>query len=152
MFSPKMILEGLGIVGFAAQNGPDGRWHLDREGPFDVLTGFNDDGSVAKRIHIYNCDYLVRKIEYFDGPGEPAVIMELDKYKEIAQGFSVPRLIRITRQDQTGTRDSVRITLGSVKTMRFTDKLRSRLFVRPEPHGFKHVYKVVGGQVIEQPQ
>jgi len=41
--------------------------------------------------------------------------------------------------------------LTSVKSMAFTNRLREHLFRLPEAKGFKHRYRVIGGNIIEEP-
>ena len=147
MISPRLVLEALGV----AAVGDEGKWLLSNEGAFDVLTK-QEGGVETKKIYINNCDYLVRKIEYFDDDGRATVVTELDKYKKISKDFSVPSVIKIINRTDSNKEDSVQITLSSVKPANFTDKQRKRLFIRPEPQGFKHIYKIVDGNVIEQPQ
>ncbi|MGA1980119.1 MAG: hypothetical protein ABSG99_06100, partial [Sedimentisphaerales bacterium] len=101
---------------------------------------------------ISTCDYLVRKIEYFGDDGKASIVMELDKYKEISKNFFVPGVVKIVNRAGSNKGDSVQITLGFVKPANFTDKQRGRLFVRPQPQGFKNIYKIVDGNVIEQPK
>lgn len=146
MISPRLVLEALG----AAAVGDEEGWSLSNEGAFDVLTK-QEGGIETKKIYINNCDYLVRRIEYYDG-GRVAVIVELDKYKEISKNFFVPRIVKIVNRAGGSKGDSVQITLGSVKPVKFTDKQRERLFVRPQEQGFKQIYKIVDGKIIEQPK
>jgi hypothetical protein len=145
MISPRLVLEALGV----AAVGDGENWSLSNEGAFDILTKQEGITETAK-IYINNCDYLVRKIEYFNGDGQAAIVMELDKYKEISKNFFVPGVVKIVNRAGRNKGDSVQITLSSVKPMDFTDKQRGRLFVRPQPQGFRHIYKIVDGNVIEQ--
>ena len=167
MISPRLVLEALGISAFANASvfakatpdttadkpavGDEGKWSLSNEGAFDVLTK-QEGGAKTRKIYINNCDYLVRRVEYFDDDGRATVVTELDRYKELIKGFFVPTFIKIINRTDSNKEDSVQITLSSVKPANFTDKQRKRLFIRPEPQGFKHIYKIVDGNVIEQPQ
>jgi hypothetical protein len=157
MISPKLVLEALGASAFdnATADKPAVRdeegWSLSNEGAFDVLTK-REGGIETKKIYINTCDYLVRKIEYLGGDDRAAIVMELDKYKEISKNFFVPGVVRIVNRADGSKRDSVQITLSSVKSVNFTDKQRGRLFVRPQPQGFKHIYKIVDGNVVELPK
>jgi hypothetical protein len=144
MISPRLVLEALGVVVVEGEE----NWSLSNEGAFDILT--KQEGDKIRKIYINNCDYLVRKIEYFNGDGQAAIVMELDKYKEISKNFFVPGVVKIVNRAGRNKGDSVQITLSSVKPMDFTDKQRGRLFVRPQPQGFRHIYKIVDGNVIEQ--
>jgi hypothetical protein len=147
MISPRLVLEALGI----AAVGDIENWSLSKEGAFDVLTK-QEGGAKTRKIYINTCDYLVRRVEYFDDDGRATVVTELDKYKELIKGFFVPTFIKIINRTDSNKGDSVQITLSSVKPANFTDKQRRRLFIRPQAQGFKHVYKIVDGNIIEQPQ
>jgi len=149
IISPKTLLEAFGI----AQIGGEQNWSLSNESAFDVLTKRNEQGIMVKKIYVLNSrDYPVRKIEYFDTNGQVAVVTELDKYKKVNNDFFVPTVIKITNCARNNKNDSIKITLGSVKSTNFTDKQRRRLFTRPQPQGFKHIYKIIDGDIIEQPQ
>ena len=77
--------------------------------------------------------------------------MELGKYANVSDGFSVPRVIKIVKRFEDSKDDSVKIKLNSIKSVNFSEKLVNRLFTRPEPRGFEHVYKIIDGELIEQP-
>jgi hypothetical protein len=160
MISPRLVLEAFGI----AAVGDIESWSLSKEGAFDVLTK-QKGGIETKKIYINNgstgspsqaksrdCDYLVRRVEYFDDDGRATVVTELDKYKKISKDFSVPSVIKIINRTDSNKEDSVQITLSSVKPANFTDKQRKRLFIRPQEQGVKHIYKIVDSNIIEQPQ
>lgn len=149
VLSPKIVLEAIGI---AAVDGEQGDWSLSNEGPFDVLTRRSDTGLAAKKIYIYNCDYLVRKIEYFNEFGQVEIVAELARYKEVVEGFSAPTIIKVVTHTGRGKADSVKITLKSIKPAKITKKQSEFLFTCPPPRGFKNVYEVVNGKWIEQPQ
>jgi hypothetical protein len=150
MISPKLLLEGLGIM---AIDSYQGNWSLSNEDGFDVLTTHSNKGVVQKRIYVDCCDHLVEKIEYFDASGQAIAVVELDKYKEVLkEGFIVPAGIKITTYGGQAVEDSVEVnfSLRSIKPASFSDKQRNRLFTRPEPRGFDHIYKIVDGEMIEQ--
>jgi hypothetical protein len=170
MISPRLVLEALGISAFANATadkpaaGDIEGWSLSKEGAFDVLTK-REGGAKTRKIYINNgstgspsraksrdCDYLVRRVEYFDDDGRATVVTELDKYKELIKGFFVPTFIKIMNRTDRNKEDSVQITLSSVKPANFTDKQRKRLFIRPQEQGVKHIYKIVDGKIIEQPK
>ena len=146
IINPKILLEALGIV----PPGSDETWSLSNEGVFDVLTKRNDQGRIVKKVYIHNCDYQVFKIEYFNVDGEVMAIAELYKYKEMSEGFFVPRVIKIVTYAQEGREDSVIITLKSVKPYKFDKKKQDFYFNRREPKGFKHIYRIIDGHIIEQ--
>lgn len=151
MISPKLLLEGLGIV---ALDSEQGNWSLSNEDGFDVLTKNNNRGVIQKRIHVNCCDYPISEIEYFDANGEAIAVVELDKYKEVLEGFFVPAGIKITTYGEQEVEDLVEVnfSLRSIKSASFTDRQRDRLFTRPEPRGFEHIYKILDGEMIEQPK
>lgn len=151
VLSPKIVLEALGIVSLESAVVGHGDWTLSNEGPFDILTRHSGDGVPTKRIYVYSCDYLVRKIEYFDEFGQVAVTAELEDYKEAVEGFFVPTSINVVKRGYSGKDDSVRIKLKSVKAMSFTPKQLDALFL-PKPGRFKHVYEMIDGKWVELPQ
>ncbi len=145
MISPKVVLEALGVVcidGF--------EWDLSNSGGFDILTGRKKEGTAVKRIYISTCEYLISKIEYFDGDGEVVVSAETENYVEVAEGFYAAKMIKVISGGGGEKEDSVRIMLGSVKAAEFNAKQRARLFVRPKPRGFEHVYQIIEGLPVEQ--
>ena len=78
----------------------------------------------------------------------------MDKHKEVCEGFFVPPFVRSVKQPgqiDEGWVD-ISLSLRSLKSATFSEKLRDRLFIRPVPRGFEHVYKIVSGDIIEQPQ
>jgi hypothetical protein len=151
VISPKIMLEALGITAVDSSESGEKNWSLSNEDGFDVLTQHSDEGQPVKKLYISNCDYLVRKIEYFYKNNEVMVTAELEKYKEVIEGMFVPASVKITKVAGVNRGDSVKITLDSIKKAEFPEKLRSRLFTRLGPQGFKHVYKVVNGNIVEQP-
>jgi len=151
MISPKLVLEGLGIIAVGSDGNGDESWSLSKKEFFDVLTKRDDKVGVIKKIYIYNCNYLIRKIEYLDVNRQAQIMVELDKYEQISEKFSVPRIIKITRRGESvRDLDSVTVRLTSVKPASFSAKQRNLLFTRPEMKGFKHVYINMGGKWIEQ--
>ena len=149
MVSPKTVLEALGIAAVDS----DENWSLSNEGVFDVLTK-GDGRTETQKIYIYSCDYRIRRIEYLDVDEQATVVTELDRYKEAAKGFFVPTIIKIVNRPEETIKDSVSITLRlrSIKSMNFTEKAQRRLFTRPEPHRFKHIFRIIDGEMIEQAQ
>ena len=132
MISPRLVLEALGV----AAVGDIESWSLSNEGAFDVLTKQEGGTKTRKKIYINTCDYLVRRIEYFDDDGRATIVTELDKYKKISRDFFVPSTIKIINRANGNEGDLVQITLSSVKSMNFTDKQRRRLFTRPQAARF----------------
>jgi hypothetical protein len=147
--SPEVVLESLGIPNISAGDSYAENWSLSEEGVFDVLTLCNDDGHVVQKLYIYCCDYLVRKIEFFDIYGQVTVIAEMGEYEQVSDGFYMPAEVNIIRLESEDVQDSLKITLRSIRTVDFTENQRNRLFTRPEPRGFRHVYKISGGDIVE---
>ena len=145
--SPKILLEGFGIVGVRDKRD----WFLSNEDGFDILTKRSAWGAVIKRVYISVCEYRVRRIEYF-GPNEKRVaIAELDDYKDICNGFFVPTIIRVINSNMDGTTDSFRIILESVRLYEFTEKQQEVFFVRSEPKGFESVFRLENNRLVKQP-
>jgi hypothetical protein len=146
--NPTLVLEAFGTV----EPGFGENWSLSNEGAFDVLTRRDNKGRIVKKIYVYNCDYLVRRIEFYDTEGVIAVAAELENYRQVVEGFSVPAFIRIVKHAEGKKEDSVRIHLGSVKSAAFTEEQRKGLFSRREPGRFEHVFRIVEGKPVEWPQ
>lgn len=96
--SPRLIIEALGLVGPDERTGGD-KWSLKRLGRYDVLTLSDEQGMAVKKVYVETCDYVVRKIEYFSD-GKRTVLMELDKYRKVTEGFSVPEDFDAAKQGQ----------------------------------------------------
>ncbi len=142
---PKILLEALGI----AQGDSEGDWSLSNEEAFDVLTKRNGQGAIIKKIYVNCCDYLVRKIEYFNANGETEVVTELE-YKRSFKGFSIPNIIKIATYREDEKECSLRITLRSVKTYNFTKKKQNVFFTRPVPI-VSLIFRIIGGEIVEEP-
>ncbi len=147
VISPKTLLEAFGAVEIADEE----NWSLAGEGVFDILTKRSKQGDVVKKIYVYSCDYRVRKIEYINAAGENTVVTELGEYKEVGDGFVMPHVIKITTVGRDNKRNSVKITLNSIKAITFNDEKRSLIFDRPEKvRGYKNVYRIIGDDLIQQ--
>lgn len=142
----RMILETFGILGVDT----DPNWSLSKEGGFDVLTQNNKQDQITKKIYISNCDYLIRKVESYD-VNTLIEIKELDKYKEVESGFFVPSDVKMIECVGDEKKDSIEIRLKSVKAVNITARQRKRMFTRPEPKGFEHIFRFIDGEMIEQP-
>lgn len=151
IIDPRIVLEAFGII--AVDNDGSRNWSLSKEDAFDVLTGSDDKTGIIKKIYIYNCDYSVRKIQYFYTSGERELTAELDKYGYVTEKFFTPRRIRIIKHGE-GPKDvtSVTINLSSVKPVGLNVKQRKFLFNQPEEKGFKHFFVNINGKWIEQRQ
>jgi hypothetical protein len=138
IINPKMVLEALGIAGHGEGQG----WSLSNDGNYDILTK-QIGPAMYKKIHIRTCDYLAGKIEYLDDNSGTVVTVELDKYKQVAENLWVPKFVKIIHTgEQTDGPLIATIRLNSIKQTQLTEKQRRRLFIRPEPIGFKHIYQI----------
>lgn len=143
---PKILLDAFGGIDFDRDAG----WLLSNEGPFDILTR-KSEGRIVKKIYIYCCDYRVRKIEYFDDKGGLSIVLELSNYSIRFDGlsFASQMLLRLVHPGQK--EDSFRINFGTVSAFEYTSEKREAFFQKPTNlEGFKHVYQIINGQLIEQ--
>jgi len=153
MLSPKIVLEAIGITATEGDGDDKGDWSLSNEGPFDILTRRSETGLISKRIYVCSCDYLVRKIEYFNDFGQMEVVAEIQWYKEVVDGFSAPTSIRVIKRTGTGKDDWASVTLKSIREWtKISEKQLKYLFTRPSSERFKYVYEVVHGKWVEQPE
>jgi hypothetical protein len=136
--SPGDILDALGMIRFNPDSAEQ-NWGLTPARDFDILTNRNSSGALIKKVYIARCDYRIRKIEYFDKTGQPAVVAELDKYRLIEGEFHIPTVIDIKRVAQENDTEAVKITLKSVKPKEFTDKQKDVFFSKPDMKRFKEI-------------
>jgi len=149
MISPRQVLEALGMV----EVGSVKDWSVADKGSISVLIKRDKQGKTVKKIYIHDRrDYLIRRIVYFNENGQVAVIAQLDEYKQVLKDFFVPTAIVISKLAEVGGEGSARIKLRSIKTIKFNDEQRRRLFSRPPPRGFKNIYQLIDGNIIKQPQ
>lgn len=147
LINPRTLLEALGIAEIDMQ----ADWSLSNEGPFDILTK-RRQGHVTQKIFIYCCDYTIRKIEYFDLNGQTLTSAELNEYKNVSGKFSIPSRIKVTTFGRTKTDSiSINLELGSIQLRQFSEK-QSVFFKPVSMEGFKHIYRLVNGEWIEQLQ
>jgi len=142
--SPRVMLEALGITMIDANDD----WSLSNEGPYDVLTKTDAQAKTIRKMYVYSCDYTVRIIEYFDEDENVALIAQMDKYKQVVEGFSVPTKIKLSRPGEGKKKDWVKMTLTSLTPKEF-DKKRREIFQRRTPRGFEHIYVIIDGEQIE---
>jgi hypothetical protein len=143
--SPMIVIEAFGVTDVR-----QGDWTLSREGNFDLLILRNDQSVIIRKIYIEPCDYVVKMIERFDESGNIYLKAEFADYENMAEGFLTPSRIKITAVSEEGVEDSADITLVSVKQTELTGQQKQRLFVRPLPRGFNHIYQVIDGKAVEQ--
>ncbi len=153
LLDPRVVLEALGIIALQSDREDVGNWSLSKEGVFDVLTRQSDNTGTIKKLYADNCDYSVRKIQYLNIDKQFELVVELDKFEQVVNGFSVPSIIRILRNGENLKEPtSVCVSLTSIKPMSFGAKQQDILFNHPEQKGFKHVFVNVDGRWIEQKQ
>jgi len=142
--SPRVMLEVLGISMIDAND----NWSLSNQGPYDVLTKTDAQAKTIRKMYVYSCDYTVRIIEYFDEDENVALVAELDKYKRVVEGFSIPTKIQLSRPGPGKKKDWVKMTLTSVDPKKF-DKKQREIFQRRTPRGFEHIYVIIDGEAVE---
>ncbi|UCF14985.1 MAG: hypothetical protein JSW59_16375 [Phycisphaerales bacterium] len=150
VINPRNMLEALGIGQIVSEQD----WSLSNEGAYDILTE-RERGVATKKIHIWCCDYRTRKIELFDSEGQAVATTVLDKYEEVSEGFFVPTLLRITTlaRDETEKPFTITINLASIRPSKEFKKWPALLFERPKRiGGFKKIYRMINGKLIEQPK
>ena len=130
--SPSNLIEAIGMVNVS----DDAK--LEKWGGLDVVT-FSRGAGKSKKIYIDRCDYLARRIEYLDEQGDIEAVTELDDYQLVEKNFVPAKIGMIEFQKST----RVELTLSNIKKFEPTDaQLTGKLFKRPEPKGFKKVYKL----------
>lgn len=147
--NPRTLLEALGIGDIDTSED----WSLSNKGAYDILTK-RQRGAITKKIHIFCCDYRVRKIEFFDSQGQVAAVAELDKYEDVSEGFHVPALIKVTTYNESA-RDKpfiFTLQLQRLRLAELNEPRRKFLFTRKPPDGFKNVGRIVNGQLINESQ
>ncbi len=149
IIDPRTLLESLGFGEIETQQD----WSLSNEGPYYIISKRQQD-VVIKKIYVYSCDYRVRKIEFFNREGQVVAGAELDKYKEVSDGFFTPSLIKVTTFAQETGESSLSITLdlNSIKPATITEPRRKLLFKHTQPKGITTVYRIVNGKWFEQDQ
>jgi hypothetical protein len=157
---PQTWLEAFGMTKAVSSADVSGTWELSHEGPFDILSRKSRSGILTKRVYIYCCDYLIRKIEYFDDAGNEAMVVELDDYVPvsgwhgqkrsvamISSEWKVPRKINI----KNSKNEMVDVELKNVAEGQFNDTQRKLWFNRPVPQGFDHIGRMTSAcDFVEQ--
>jgi hypothetical protein len=148
VISPQIVLEGFGIIVRDSDTPDSDSWSLTNEGPYDVLTLQDEAGQIRKRVHIYTCDYLVRKIEYFDREGKIAATAELDDYQPVTEEFLVPTEMLVTAIGPDGRADVADIKLVSLKQKELSEAARRKVFARnpQDMERFEKVYRYKDGK------
>ena len=123
---------------------------LVREGPFDVLVQ-REGERLVKKVYIYNCDYRIRRIEYFDENSRIAFVVKLSYSKPVSKEFLFPDRVEITGVDDDNKEQSFRLDFDSIKAASFTDESRKVFFNRPQDiKGYENIYRLVNGEAVEQ--
>ncbi|MBN1457645.1 MAG: hypothetical protein JW912_07330 [Sedimentisphaerales bacterium] len=142
VLSPGRMIEAMGVV------------NVDTEGTLtsleqmDVLT-LNLKSGKMKRIYIDRCDSLIKMIEYLDAGGNIETVTELDDYQKVGNSFVPAKVVITELQNHT----YVELNLRNIKPFEPTEaQLEGKLFKRPEPKGFKDVYKLTGNCRLEVQQ
>jgi hypothetical protein len=146
LINPATLLEAFGSPKIEDKQ----QWALTNDQTFDILTRTNDRGKTVKKIYVYCCDSLVKKIEYYGKDGKAALIAKLDEYQKLGDSFFVPGVIELVTFDEKGNENSFKMTFETYKPYEFSDKQKEALFIRPEPRGFKNVYQIVKNKAVEQ--
>lgn len=151
MVSPQVVLEAFGIVYRDGRADTDD-WFLSNEGPFDILTRHGEAGRILKRVYIHTCDYLVRKIEYFDRDGRLVAVAQLDDYQTVAEGFQVPASVFVSATAPDGREDTIDIKLQSIRARQLSEEARRQVFNRDpkDAERFEQVYRYRDGRWVSQ--
>ncbi len=148
MMSPMVVLEAFGII---VDNEPNkSGWSLKNDGAFDILTKRNEAGRLVKRVHVYACDYLVHKIEYFDDRQKVVAVAELGAYKPVDESFRVPTRVKVSAIGPSKQQDSIHISLTSMNERKFTEQQKRAFFNPPDPNKFERVYALIAGKWVRQ--
>ena len=152
MVSPKVVLEAFGIVLRHDRGADSNTWSLTNEGSYDVLTEQNETGRLLKRVHIFACDYVVHKIEYFDDVGKVVGTARSGDYEPVAEGFDVPTEIYVSALGPDGRIDEIEIKLASLREKQLSEAARRAVFVR-NPRDMEKLergYRYEGGRWVRE--
>lgn len=138
LINPYNVIEALGVVEVTTD------WQLSHEKGSDILTLFDSDNTMVKRVYINACDYLTERIEYYDKEGFLAASAVLARYTTGADGIVVPSDIEVTYYRYGIQKYVVVIQLNHVGPFAPTEKQRRLLFKRPERDGYEHMYRLDG--------
>jgi len=142
---PRILLEAIGLGLFDTSD----RWSLSKRDGFDVLTRWDNTGRLIKKVYVDSCDFLEHRIEYFDSDGELVAVVELGKYKQVIEGFSIPTRVTLLKMANGRLQGSARLKLSSLKHTEFSQRQREVIFHRPKPKGFKRQFLIVEGKPVE---
>lgn len=132
VLNPGVLLEVFGVVDV------DSKWQFSKRKDFDVLSKIEDE-KVRKKVYVNKSDCLVRRIEYFDHRGHPAVSVNLNEYKRVKGSVPMPTKVDIINY----MLDEMRVNF-SLKNFKVFDRAEKNLFKRPGTKGFEHIYELNG--------
>ncbi len=137
---PESLLEALGVVEI------DQTWTLSSKPGYDILTLKDDAGLPVKRIHVDWRDYLVRKIEHFNGSGKTSVVVNMSRYTDGTgklAGIVVPTRIAIVYLNMPNGGLLTDMTLRDLKPFSPSKaQMNGKLFTLPPTKGFKNIYEL----------
>jgi hypothetical protein len=133
--NPAVLLECCGLYDL------EGPWMLIRQPGWDVLTRNDESGKPEKRYFVGACDRRVGRIEYLE-KGQIVLSIQLQDYPADDKTPCVPSTIIIEGIDPD-TQASAILTLQDPALFQPTEaQLKGKLFARPEPRGYEHVYEL----------
>jgi hypothetical protein len=144
LLSPKVLRQGLGVI----ETEENKLWSFSPNLSGDVLTLYDEQGRIVRRVYIDNCQYRISSIEYFDINEELTAALQLGDYQDVG-GMFVPGAIKIIDHNYNGTADTFEIKLKSVKP---ADKIKASIFERPDTKGFEEIRRIIKGRVIKYAQ
>lgn len=135
LISPESMLDALGMVKV------DRSWLLIDYKGTDALVKIGTNGMIAKKIFVNRRGYVVSRIEYYDKKGLIIAAVDIDDYRHANEGSPVPAKIDIATYNTDSGEVMAKIEIR-LKNLKFLEpgKIGKKLFVRPEPKGFKDVY------------
>ena len=146
--SPQVVLEALGMLDL----GQPESWFLRPDGGYDVLTLVDERGTISRQLVIDTCDYLPRKIKYFDSSGELLVLVELGDYEAVVGDFEIPTRIEISNFAGQELSDWLTLTFvgKGIRGKEYTERFRQRYFTRTEPRGYDKVHRVTRHGIVRE--
>jgi hypothetical protein len=136
LINPYNVIEALGVVDVTTD------WQLSHEKGSDILTLFDGDNTLVKRVTVNACDYLTERIEYYDKEGFLAASAVLSRYTTGADGIVIPSDIEVTYYRYGIKEYFVVIQLKHVGPFVPTEKQRRLLFKRPGRDGYGKMYRL----------
>jgi hypothetical protein len=135
LISPESMLDALGMVTV------DSSWLLiDRQGK-DVLVKIGENNYADKMIFIDRNGYLISRIEYNDKIGLIMASVDMSDYRSVGDSTPVPAKINITAYKDGEVTTEIKIKLKNLKYLK-PERIGKKLFKRPEPKGFKAIFKM----------